>query len=112
MVLIAMTTKQDSLLKKFHRAIRAPVDLRKSPKRLEEYHADDHTLDEVIDWALNFKGGGGLYRVKTLQKRSEILALATLVEDIKPRRILEIGTERGEPLYYMGCDCIKESNQL
>lgn len=94
-----MTTKHDSLAKKLNRAIREPFDKKKSLKRLEEYHSMNRELDEVVDWALNFGGGGGLYRVKTLQKRSEILELATMVKQLNPSIILEIGTERGGTLF-------------
>lgn len=46
---------------------------------------------------MNF-GGGGYFRIKTLQIRSEITALAKAVEEIKPKIILEIGTARGGTL--------------
>lgn len=93
-----MTTKRETILKKLNRAVRAPVDRNKTLRRLSQYHAEKRSLEEVVDWALDFRGGGGLYRIKTLQKRSEILSLATMVEELGPKITLEIGTERGGTL--------------
>jgi len=93
-----MTVKQTSLLKKVLRTLSSPLDRYRSFSRLTEFHSRSRSLHEVVDWALNFRGGGGLYRVKTLQKRSEIYGLAKMVQDIAPKTILEIGTERGGTL--------------
>lgn len=70
----------------------------RSLARLEKFHAAPRSLPDVVDWALDFRGGGGPYRVKTLQKRSEILRLAERVAALNPERILEIGTARGGTL--------------
>jgi len=94
-----MTTKPDTITKKVSRLIRAPFDKHKTFSRLEEYHSKIRSLEETVDWALNFKGGGGLYRIKTLQKKSEILSLAKMVQELNPSNILEIGTERGGTLF-------------
>jgi len=94
-----MTTKQDTITKKISRSIRSPFDKKKSLKRLEKYHSKNRSLEETVDWALDFNGGGGLYRIKTLQKKSEIFALAKLVYELNPKNILEIGTERGGTLF-------------
>lgn len=94
-----MTTKSESIFKKLTRAVRSPVDRNKTLRRLRQYHAERRSLEEVVDWALDFQGGGGLYRIKTLQKRSEILSLAAKVEELAPKIILEIGTERGGTLF-------------
>jgi hypothetical protein len=74
-----MTTKPDTITKKVSRLIRTPFDKHKTFSRLKEYHSKIRSLEETVDWALNFKGGGGLYRIKTLQKKSEILSLAKMV---------------------------------
>ena len=79
------------------RNLRRPFNRRSAFKRLAEYHSQNRTLDERIDWAMDF-GGGGYFRIKTLQVRSEITALAKAVEAIKPKTILEIGTARGGTL--------------
>lgn len=47
---------------------------------------------------MNF-GTSGYYRIETVQKRSEILRLAKIVAEIKPRNILEIGTCNGGTLF-------------
>lgn len=82
------------LLKKLSRAIRHPFNVRYAEKRLAEYHARPRSLEEVVDWAMNF-GGGGYMRVKTLQIPSEITRLATAVKSIEPKIILEIGAASG-----------------
>lgn len=79
------------------RNIRRPFNRRSAFKRLAQYHAKDRSLEERIDWAMNF-GGGGYFRIKTLQIPAEITALAKAVEALKPKIILEIGTARGGTL--------------
>lgn len=83
-----------SSLKQFTRWLRQPFHARYAFRRLEEYHAEPRTIEEVVDWAMNF-GGGGNMRVKTMQITSEITRLANEVAAIKPRIILEIGTANG-----------------
>lgn len=46
---------------------------------------------------MNF-GGGGYYRIKTLQIPSEITALAKAVRELAPKVIVEIGTASGGTL--------------
>jgi len=94
-----MTTKPETITKKISRTLRAPFDKKKSITRLDEYLSEERTLGETVEWALNFNGGGGLYRVKTLQKKSEIFSLAKMVQKLNPINILEIGTERGGTLF-------------
>lgn len=83
-----------SLLKKISRRLRQPFYARYAFKRLREFHAKNRSLDEVVDWAMNF-GGGGYMRIKTLQIPAEITRLAQAVQAIKPKIILEIGTASG-----------------
>lgn len=83
-----------TVLKKLSRALRHPFNTRHAFKRLEEYHAKPRGLEEVVDWAMNF-GGGGYMRIKTLQIPSEITRLARAVQAIQPRIILEIGAASG-----------------
>lgn len=80
--------------KSFSRWLRQPFHARYAFRRLQEYHGAPRTLEEVVDWAMHF-GGGGYMRVKTLQIPSEITRLARAVAAIKPRIILEIGTASG-----------------
>lgn len=81
-------------LKHLARVLRQPFNARYAFRRLAEYHARPRTLEEVVDWAMNF-GGGGYMRVKTLQIPAEITRLAQAVQAIQPRIILEIGTASG-----------------
>lgn len=83
-----------SFLKNLSRHLRQPFNSRYAMRRLKEYHAQPRTLSEVVDWAMNF-GGGGFMTVKTLQIPQEITQLAQAVQDLKPKIIVEIGTARG-----------------
>jgi len=80
--------------KQISRTLRQPFNARHAFKRLEEYHSQPRTLDEVVDWAMNF-GGDGYMRVKTLQIPAEITRLAYAVQQLEPKTILEIGTASG-----------------
>ena len=84
-------------LKKISRTLRAPYNRGVALRRLQEYHARPRSLEETVDWAMNF-GGGGYYLIKTLQIPTEITALARAAAALKPRTILEIGTARGGTL--------------
>jgi cephalosporin hydroxylase len=81
-------------LKHLSRVLRYPFNARYAFKRLLEYHAKPRTLEEVVNWAMNF-GGNSYMRVKTLQIPTEIMRLAQAVQAIQPRIILEIGTASG-----------------
>lgn len=83
-----------AIFKKLSRQLRHPFNVRYGNKRLAEYHSKPRSLEEVVDWAMNF-GGGGYMRVKTLQIPSEITRLARAVQALKPKTILEIGTASG-----------------
>ena len=83
--------------KSLSRSLRQPFNRLYAQRRLREYHSQKRTLDEVVDWAMNF-GGGGYMAVKTLQIPGEITRLAQAVQAIKPKIIVEIGTARGGTL--------------
>lgn len=84
-------------LKHLSRRLRQPFNSLYAHRRLKEYHSMPRSLEEVVDWAMNF-GGGGYMTVKTLQIPQEITQLAKAVQAIKPRIIVEIGTARGGTL--------------
>lgn len=84
-------------LKELSRTLRIPFNRLFAFQRLKQYHAKPRSLEETVDWAMNF-GRYGYFTISTLQMRSEILALANAVADLKPRVILEIGTARGGTL--------------
>jgi len=81
-------------IKALSRTLRLPINRAYAFRRLKEYHASPRTLEETVDWAMNF-GGGGYMTIKTLQIPSEITRLARAVAALKPKIILEIGTARG-----------------
>ena len=84
-------------LKELSRTLRIPFNRFFAFRRLRQYHARPRNPEETVDWAMNF-GRYGYFTITTLQKRSEILALANAVAALKPRTILEIGTARGGTL--------------
>jgi len=84
-------------LKELSRTLRIPFNRYFAFQRLKKYHARSRSLEETIDWAMNF-GRHGYLTIHTLQKRSEIIALAKTVAALKPKIILEIGTARGGTL--------------
>jgi len=79
-----------------HRLLRS-AHLRDASARIRELHAKPASLDDWVDASLDF-GAKGDAKIRTVQKRSEIAALAQAVADLKPRRILEIGTFRAGTL--------------
>jgi len=79
------------------RQLRAPLDRYRAFQQLNEFHSKKRSLEESIDKGLNF-GGHGHFKIRTIQKRSEILNLAKKVSEIQPRNILEIGTSSGGTL--------------
>ncbi|MCK7580743.1 MAG: class I SAM-dependent methyltransferase [Chromatiales bacterium] len=84
-------------LKELSRTLRIPFSRFLAFRRLRAYHARPRSLEETVEWAMNF-GRYGYLTIHTLQKRSEILALATAVAALQPKIILEIGTARGGTL--------------
>lgn len=85
------------VLKQISRNLRAPFNRRTGFRRLQEYHAQPRSLEETVDWAMNF-GGSGHFNVRTQQVPAEITALARAVEALQPKIILEIGTAHGGTL--------------
>lgn len=86
------------LFRDVRRAIRAPFNRRSALNKLAAFHAAPRSLDEIVDNGMNLSTSG-LYRVNSVQKRSEILSLIQRVAALKPQRILEIGTCNGGTLF-------------
>jgi len=84
-------------LKELSRTLRIPFSRFLAFRRLKKYHAEPHNIEETVDWAMRF-GRYGYFTIHTLQKRSEIIALARAVAALKPKIILEIGTARAGTL--------------
>ena len=85
-------------LRDISRIIRAPFNRRSAFKKLGRFHRKQRSIEEIIDMAMDFKTRG-LYRVDSVQKREEILALANAVKALHPSTILEIGTCNGGTLF-------------
>jgi cephalosporin hydroxylase len=107
------------VLKELSRTLRIPFSRFLAFRRLRQYHAQPRSLDETVDWAINF-GRYGYCTIHTLQKRSEIIALAKAVAALKPKIVLEIGTARGGTLLIwsslasekvISCDLVHRSAQ-
>ena len=58
-------------LKELSRTLRLPFNRNSAFRRLKEHHARAHTLEETVDWAMNF-GDGGYMTIMTWQIPSEI----------------------------------------
>jgi predicted O-methyltransferase YrrM len=86
-----------SALKTLWRNLRQPFNALWARRRLAEYKSRPRTLEETVEWAMHF-GGGGHMTVRTLQIPSEITRLARMVAELEPKVILEIGTARGGTL--------------
>jgi cephalosporin hydroxylase len=87
-----------SAMKTLWRNLRQPFENALwAQRRLAEYKSRTRTLEETVDWAMHF-GGGGHMTVRTLQIPSEITRLARVVSELEPKTILEIGTARGGTL--------------
>lgn len=91
----------------------------KALRRLHQFHDKPRTIEETIDWALNF-GTRKEFSIHTIQIRDEILALARTVSALEPRIILEIGTAFGGTLLIwsqlaselvISCDLVDKSVQ-
>ena len=84
-------------LKEIRRTLRLPASRFLAFRRLAQYHARPRTIEDTVDWAMNF-GRYGHLTVLTMQVRDEITALARAVAALEPRIILEIGTAKGGTL--------------
>ena len=84
--------------KTFSRKLRLPLHRRWALQRLAEFHSQPRGVDDVAWWALHF-GGKGYMAVSSMQIPSEIIGLAKIVADLKPRLSLEIGTAHGGTLF-------------
>lgn len=78
-------------LKHISRLLRQPFNRHTALKRIKNLHKKPYKLEDIVNQAINFKTTG-FYKIKSVQKTSEIQALAKAVSKIKPEVILEIGT--------------------
>jgi predicted O-methyltransferase YrrM len=87
-----------ALIRNIVRRFRAPFNRRSALTELRKFQASERSLDEIVDIAIKFPSKG-LFRVESIQQRSEIMALTKAVAELKPKNILEIGTARGGTLF-------------
>jgi cephalosporin hydroxylase len=80
------------------RKIRAPFNRKSVLNKLKQFRGIKGSTEELVDMAMNFKTRG-FYRVDSVQKHQEILALSKAVDALKPKTIVEIGTCNGETLF-------------
>lgn len=66
---------------------------------LRRHMNQEEGLQDIISTTFNFRGLGQYKSIKAKQQPSEITALAKIVKASSPKRILEIGTNRGGTLY-------------
>jgi len=86
------------IFRNLSRSIRAPFNRRSALSKLADFHSTSRSLDEIVDKGMNL-GTSGLYRVNSVQRRSEILSLVQRVNALEPKMILEIGTCNGGTLF-------------
>jgi len=87
-----------TLFRDISRYLRIPANRAAAHKKLRDYYSKERTFDELVDTAMNM-GTKGHFRINSMQVRSEILSLVKRVDEIKPERILEIGTCNGGTLF-------------
>lgn len=85
-------------LKKLSRTIRSPYNKWKAFKKLKNFHSKERNIEEIVVAGMNL-GTAGNYRVDSVQKKTEILALVSRVAELNPSNILEIGTCNGGTLF-------------
>jgi len=84
--------------KNFSRKLRAPFNRRSANLRLAKFHSEPYSLSNIVIRGMDL-GTSGLYRVTSVQNKSEILSLLESVKAIEPLNILEIGTCNGGTLF-------------
>lgn len=78
-------------LKHLSRLIRLPFNRYAALKKIRKLHEEPYNLEDIVKSAINF-ATTGFYKIKSVQKTSEIQSLANEVSKLKPKNILEIGT--------------------
>jgi cephalosporin hydroxylase len=86
-----------SKLKSLGKRIKTFFQKREAFRLLRKYHNEARSIEDRVAWAMNF-GGRGPFKIKTIQKPSEITSLARAVAELKPKQVLEIGTAKGGTL--------------
>lgn len=88
----------ETIKRSFSRRLRLPFSKFFAYRALSRFHSKKRSIDEIVDYGMKFPSTG-LFRIDSIQIRSEFLALAKKVQSIQPKVILEIGTARGGTLF-------------
>jgi predicted O-methyltransferase YrrM len=83
---------------KLRRVVFDPLAWRLSRRELHE-QMKRTDIGEIVDTMDRYAGRGFYASIRAVQARSEIIALASLVQAMKPKVIVEIGTYKGGTLY-------------
>lgn len=78
-------------LKYLSRLIRLPFNRYVALRKIRNLHKKPYSLKDIVNNAIDFSTSG-FYKIKSVQKISEIQSLANEVSKLKPKYILEIGT--------------------
>lgn len=78
-------------IKHFGRLLRLPFNRYVALKKIKNLHREPYKLENIVKKAIDFKTTG-FFKIKSVQKESEIQLLALAVSKLKPKNILEIGT--------------------
>ena len=78
-------------IKHFGRLLRLPFNRYVALKKIKNLHRKPYKLESIVEQAIDFKTTG-FFKIKSVQKTSEIQSLALAVSKLKPKNILEIGT--------------------
>ena len=78
-------------LKYISRLIMIPFNRYVALKKIKKLHEQPYKLENIVEQAIDFSTTG-FYKIKSVQKLSEIQSLALAVSKLNPKIILEIGT--------------------
>jgi predicted O-methyltransferase YrrM len=74
------------------------VEMERAGRELRRQRDRARSIDDLVDLADRFRFGEAIF-IKPLQIHSEIVALLGIVRQLRPRRLLEIGTASGGTLF-------------
>jgi predicted O-methyltransferase YrrM len=86
-----------SFIEKVSHYVIGPFLVGWAASKLQEKMSEIKKLEDIVDFAFRFKMDG--LKIEPSQIKEEILKLLKMLNKIKPRTILEIGTSRGGTLF-------------
>jgi predicted O-methyltransferase YrrM len=87
----------DQILLRVPRRLRHEISVRRAASELRA--GAPRSLDKALDYA--FSATPGSFELYPIQVRSEIQDFLALVQELRPRAVLEIGTARGGTLFLL-----------